>query len=406
MVPGLRTIRFGLCAAVMMGAGLLVAPAELPTRGCPRLWASTDAASPSPRDAGESTGNASEATKNASETQQRPSPDRKRLPSNDDGARRTPNGSADFQGIELGPGILNAVQKRVLIEDWSQREIDAYYQVLDFVRRTGYSRQKQRARENVLREIETFKRKVEAAYREELETIEQNADELGAIKTARRKSFAAQKRNRLLNQYEEYREQPEDFPLFSQLFTSLYRDEHDETGEKQSRFRGKLVTLTGRLRKLISYPAHKNEYGIEQLHEAWIYTDDAREVFRDDPSPVPVVVICTQLPPGIPQGEKVSETVSVTGYVFRMHYFENEEGDIGRAPMLLASRIEWQPRPASSETPLWIKAAILGAIGLILLAIIVFGRRDKAAHKQQLNEMLYEDDLPPPGGSPPKEQDR
>lgn len=283
--------------------------------------------------------------------------------------------SPDFVGIELGPGILNAIQKRTLIKDWSQREIDAYYEVLDFARRTDYAEQKAKARENVLAEIERLREKVEGDYEQQLQTIEERADELGALKTARAKAIAAQRRRQALDRCEEYRDNPLTFPLFVQMTNSMVRDEH-------SRFAGKLVTLTGHVRKLLSYDALPNKFGVKRLHEAWLYTDDSQHN--------PTVVICTQVPDGMPRGERISETVTVTGYVFRLHYYRNRIDQLTRAPMILASRLEWQPRQPPAGIPDWLKGAVIAAVVLVLAAVIYVGRKDKAAHRRQVDAMLNE----------------
>lgn len=279
----------------------------------------------------------------------------------------------NFVGLELGPGILNAVQKQARMRDWTQREIDAYYQVLDFARRTNLDEQRAKARENVLAEIERIREKVEDDYKRRMKKIEAAEDDLNALQQTRAKAAAAQFRMRGIAAYEDYREHPREFPLFVQMTNSMVRD-------APSRFHGKLVTLTGHIRKLISYDARKNDFGVTQLHEAWLYTKDSQHN--------PTVVVFTDLPDGVPTGENLSEAATVTGYVYRLHYYEDKDGRLTRAPMLLAATIEWEPHTSTMETPLWMKIAVAVAVVLIFAAVVAFVLRDGAARKRRFKKMM------------------
>ncbi|MCA9014567.1 MAG: hypothetical protein KDA77_04465, partial [Planctomycetaceae bacterium] len=80
-----------------------------------------------------------------------------------------------------------------------------------------------------------------------------------------------------------FKEHPKlQLPVFADMF------------KNSSRYKGRLVTLTGRVRKLIHYPAEENEYGIKTLYEAWLFTDDSQQN--------PTVVVCTEVPPALKDG--------------------------------------------------------------------------------------------------------
>ena len=140
--------------------------------------------------------------------------------------------------------------------------------------------------------------------------------------------FAAIRRDPNFRFY--FRKPDADFPTFA----DLHRNPEP--------YHGRLVTLRGHLRRLISSPAGENAHGLQQLHEAWLYVDGAQQN--------PVVVVCTELPPSIPTGSDILvDFVSVTGYFFKRYGYEDRTGQPRFAPLVLAHRLEWSPRLADSE---------------------------------------------------------
>ena len=132
-------------------------------------------------------------------------------------------------------------------------------------------------------------------------------------------------------EYRAYFRKPDaEFPTFADLFRN------------PEIYHGQLVTFRGHLRRLISSPAGENPHGLQQLHEAWLYADGAQQN--------PVVVVCTELPPNIPTGTDILvDFVSVTGYFFKRYGYEDRSGQPRFAPLLLAQRLEWTPRPPHSR---------------------------------------------------------
>ena len=132
-------------------------------------------------------------------------------------------------------------------------------------------------------------------------------------------------------EYRAYFRKPDaEFPTFADLFRN------------PEIYHGQLVTFRGHLRRLISSPAGENPHGLQQLHEAWLYADGAQQN--------PVVVVCTELPPNIPTGTDILvDFVSVTGYFFKRYGYEDRSGQPRFAPLLLAQRLEWTPRPPRSR---------------------------------------------------------
>lgn len=228
---------------------------------------------------------------------------------------------------ELAPSLFNEVEDKVR-EGISDDEKALYYYVLKHLRETSLEEQKQAAEFNLQQR------------RSELKT---------------------------------FREHPElELPLFPDLFNNT------------KRWKGRLVTLTGRVRKLMHYPASEdNQYGINTLYEAWLFTDDSQQN--------PVVVICTEVPPalkeGLPQGTDVIDNVTVTGYLFKMYLYSAQ--DTTRiAPLILAKELEWSPRVVDEKGgQLFVQ--ILAGVFVILLAgvgIAVWknGQKDKAFREKRL----------------------
>jgi hypothetical protein len=111
---------------------------------------------------------------------------------------------------------------------------------------------------------------------------------------------------------------------------------------------------------VLSYPAGENAFGIQQLHEAWLYVEDAQQN--------PVIVVCTELPPGLPTGSDILiDQVSATGYFFKRFGYEDRAGNSRFAPLILAQRLEWSPkargRPIVSPG-MWFGLIVAVAIGV------------------------------------------
>ncbi|MFK7776918.1 MAG: hypothetical protein QM501_02190, partial [Gimesia sp.] len=112
---------------------------------------------------------------------------------------------------QLAPSLFNQLKDRDF-QGIAPEEITLYYYVLNHLHETNLKEQKQAAKFNL------------QERRSELKT---------------------------------FKEHPElKLPLFPDIF------------KNSSRYKGRLVTLTGRVRKLIHYPAEKNDYGIKTLYEA------------------------------------------------------------------------------------------------------------------------------------------
>lgn len=163
-----------------------------------------------------------------------------------------------------------------------------------------------------------------------------------------------------------FRKPNAEFPAFA----DLYRNPEV--------YHGQLVTFRGHLRRLISSPAGENPHGFRQLHEAWLYVDGAQQN--------PVVVVCSELPPNIPTGTDILvDFVSATGYFFKRYGYEDRSGQSRFAPLILARRLEWTPRPPRSE---WASTGTLfgltfGAAAAVAVVWWMLARNGRASRPAQ-----------------------
>lgn len=248
---------------------------------------------------------------------------------------------------EPDPAMLEAVRDRTL--GVRELESEAYYAILQHGRQVDHAALRAAARENLETRIARLK---QPDAREQVERIEK---------------YVSRSREELLD--------PAGFPIFVDLF--LHPDE----------YRGKAVTLRGYVRKLISYPADSPDGGGPQtLYEAWLFTDDSHGN--------PAVVVCSEIPEGIPTGDDINEQVSVTGYFFKMYGYSAR--DTTRvAPMILARELVWYP---AAEHAAWRPTALhygllgAGVLGLVLVVWRV-SRGDRHAGRRRLHAET--EDAPP-----------
>ncbi|QDT93427.1 hypothetical protein [Gimesia algae] len=172
-----------------------------------------------------------------------------------------------------------------------------------------------------------------------------------------------------------FREHPErELPIFPDLF------------KNSDRYKGRLVTLTGRVRKLIHYPAaDDNQYGMKTLYEAWLFTDDSQQN--------PTVVICTEVPPalknGLPEGTDVIDHVTVTGYLFKMYVY-NAQDTSRVAPLILAKQLEWNPRTTDERGSRLFSQILAGTLIVLIAGVAIAmwkaSQRDKQFRERRLQK--------------------
>ena len=145
------------------------------------------------------------------------------------------------------------------------------------------------------------------------------------------------------------------------------------------RFRGRLITLNGDLRRLLPFQVRENEYGVEKLYEALIYTADS--------GTTPYRVRFTTEPVDLPRGKMLDPPipVRVTGYFFKRDQYlagENLER-IHAAPLVLAQRIDRRgdgvvaSATVSQAGRMPLIAGIVGIAAVIVVVMVVYGWRSR-----------------------------
>jgi hypothetical protein len=115
--------------------------------------------------------------------------------------------------------------------------------------------------------------------------------------------------------------------------------------EEPAKYRGSLVYLEGRLRRLRRFdpPALAAKEGVPALYEGWLFTAGS---FSN-----PFCVVVSEIGPGISLGERSDDEVAFTGYFFKKYRYK--AGDGWRdAPLLIGrSLVLIDPDSATSSAP-------------------------------------------------------
>ena len=151
------------------------------------------------------------------------------------------------------------------------------------------------------------------------------------------------------------------------------------------RYRGDVVQVSGRLRRVIEMPPPQTvaELGVKHLYEVWLINDKFGY-------PNPAVLLCTQLPRGISVTEEVRGRVPVTfvGYFFKKYRYRSGDDPNPKkpsyrdAPMLIGRLVLL--RPEKREQPAWAGwllpvffTVIMVTFSLVFLLSWYFRRTDR-----------------------------
>ena len=100
-------------------------------------------------------------------------------------------------------------------------------------------------------------------------------------------------------------------------------------------FRGRLVTISGRLRRCTQTRIGVGD-DAREIWEAWVVMSDSQNT--------PCLVYCLDAPTGMPTGETLDEAATVTGYFVRRYAYASVGGEAITA-MLIAPALDWRPAP-------------------------------------------------------------
>lgn len=154
-------------------------------------------------------------------------------------------------------------------------------------------------------------------------------------------------------------------------------------------FRGQPVRLHGYIRRVESFDAGENDQGLKTLHQVWLFTDDSQRN--------PWVVVCSELPEGMPTPRPNSPTndIYVSGYFYKLWSFKAERGQWG-APLILAGQLEWKPPPPPASASLLFQMLLGGGLLAVVLGLVVVimirSRNDRAFRAARNAQLTPGDD--------------
>ena len=140
---------------------------------------------------------------------------------------------------------------------------------------------------------------------------------------------------------------------------SVGRVTYAQLFRQPDQYRGRLVTVSGVVRRAHRVELPKNEYGIRAYYQTWLWP-------TDNPS-APMVVYCLRLPEGFPTGMELAEQAEVTGFFFKRWAYQAQDA-LRTAPTLLARTLQWHKRPdmgSDTSTEPW-------AISLVVCLAVLF----------------------------------
>lgn len=156
-------------------------------------------------------------------------------------------------------------------------------------------------------------------------------------------------------------------------------------------YRGQVITQTGYVRRIVSYDAGENDFGIEKLYEAWIYPESGQSN--------PIVVVFTVPPSGAMRvGEGLDYHVGLTGYFFKLYGYQAQD-TTRLAPLILAGALE--PLPTRID-PDFIQKRILFFLATFVVVLCLMGyilytglkKKDRTVANATLPKELPELDAP------------
>jgi hypothetical protein len=107
-------------------------------------------------------------------------------------------------------------------------------------------------------------------------------------------------------------------------------------------YRGRPVTLQGRLRRMVKLEPGENDLGVRHVYEGWVYDEHAQHN--------PCVVLFTRKPSGLPLGGELDEEVRCTGYFLKLYGYDAHD-TLRKAPLVIAGELEWNEQPLVVAAP-------------------------------------------------------
>ena len=150
-------------------------------------------------------------------------------------------------------------------------------------------------------------------------------------------------------------------------------------------FRGQPVTIRGSARQATYIEAADNAEGIEGYYRVIVRPESG--------PPEPMFLYTLKLPADFPTGEAIRADVEATGVFFkRMVYPSKDNGDLRRAPVIMARNLKWFQPVAVEQSRgdsfggVLVALVALGAVGLAL--VTYWASRVRIVNRAQLPSAL------------------
>lgn len=164
-------------------------------------------------------------------------------------------------------------------------------------------------------------------------------------------------------------------------------------------FRGDLVNISGTARRVLEKKLPRNSSGVERYYEVVIEPDDRA---------YPVVIYSLDLPDGFRKGEKLNETIRLTGFFYKRWPGMSAKREIMSWPLLLSKTVRWQPAavaapPADGNAKLksltsGLALAIVASLAVMLLLFLGTRRKTRfvmpQANRDELQRLADQEAAP------------
>ncbi len=137
-------------------------------------------------------------------------------------------------------------------------------------------------------------------------------------------------------------------------FTQLYR--------QPDHYRGQPVQVSGTVRRAQRVAARKNEQGIEEYWQCWLFPSGTTN---------PIVVYALEMPESFPEGMAMTEAATFDGFFFKRWAYVASGGTMS-APLVLARTAKWEPEIPAAPVPLPpVGNIIMFSLGLAVCAAAI-----------------------------------
>jgi hypothetical protein len=157
-------------------------------------------------------------------------------------------------------------------------------------------------------------------------------------------------------------------------------------------YRGRLVRLSGTVRRAHRLTAPQNQIGLARYWQLWLNLEDG--------SNSPVVVYAIDMPAGFPEGMDLHEPISLTAFSYKRWAYQSASGTMV-APVILAksaqrttlARHDRASPPETSIGTLVLMAATIG-LGIAILARLAGGLWRRRGHSDERARLEFSVRMP------------